>query len=387
MDVKTMIVMMALGNLTLAIMLFLFDFGIKKAFSSSSWTHAKIVQAVAWSMLALRADLPYFMTVLLGNCLLFVGLALEVAAMMEASEQRHWRRYLLLPLALALIAFNYAYFTDQLPSVRITISAIGIGVFYFLGALSTLLQWRSASRLARSIAIAASVFALTMVLRAAWAMFSPHGFTMLDQNWVQDLSFTCIYILMLINGFGCLLIAREKQDRELQRLAVVDPLTDAPNRRGFYSALAPWVALARRHGQSTALIMLDLDHFKRVNDAYGHQVGDIVLKAVVEVGQKQLRDSDMLGRLGGEEFAVLLPRTTIHDAMMVAERMRQAISLMPIKTERALIYVTASMGVTTIRPDDSMVSLFKRADEALYAAKEAGRNKVHEAPAVGKILA
>lgn len=386
MDVKTMIVMMAVGNLTLASMLFLFDFQNKKDLNSTRLMHAKILQGVAWGMLALRAELPYFVTVLLGNWLLFMGLALEVAAMMAASERGHWRRYLLVPLALSIIAFSYAYFTEQLPSVRIAISAIGIGVFYFLGALSSLLQWRTASRFARVIAIGASVFALLMVVRATWAMISPTGFTMLEQNWVQDLSLSCIYILMLINGFGCLLIEREKQDRELQRLAVVDPLTDAPNRRGFYSALAPWMALARRHGQSTALIILDLDHFKRVNDAYGHQVGDIVLKAVVEVGQKQLRDSDMLGRLGGEEFAVLLPRTTIHDAMVVAERIRNAISLMPIKTERALIYVTASMGVTIIRPDDSIVSLFKRADEALDAAKEAGRNKVFEAPAVGKIL-
>ncbi len=386
MDIKTLIVMLAVGNLSLAIMLSLFDFGIKRAFGTSSWTQAKIVQAVAWSMLALRAELPYFATVLMANTFLFIGIALEVAAMMEANEHAAWRRYLVLPLAFSIASFGYAYFTDQAPSVRIIISAIGIGTLYLLGALSILLQWRNASRLGRFIAIAASIFAMMMVLRVVWVMASSQGMVMTDRNWMQDLSFICIYILMLLNGFGFLLIAREKQEHELQRLAVVDPLTDAPNRRGFYNALSPWVSLARRPGQSTALIMLDLDHFKRVNDTYGHHVGDVVLKSVVEVGQKQLRDSDMLGRLGGEEFAVLLPRTTLQDAMLVAERIRQAISVMPIKTERALIYITASLGVTTIRTDDSMVSLFKRADEALYAAKEAGRNKVSEAPAVEQIL-
>ncbi len=184
---------------------------------------------------------------------------------------------------------------------------------------------------------------------------------------------------MLLNGFGFLLLSKEKQDAALIRLSVVDPLTDAPNRRGFFNSLAPWMALARRPGQTTAIIMLDLDHFKRVNDTYGHPVGDVVLKTMVEISKQQLRDSDMIGRLGGEEFAVLLPRTALPEAVIVAERMRTALMAMPIKTERAMIYITASFGVTTIRPDDSMVTLFKRADEALYQAKHLGRNQVKEA--------
>jgi diguanylate cyclase (GGDEF)-like protein len=169
-------------------------------------------------------------------------------------------------------------------------------------------------------------------------------------------------------------------------LELIDPLTNAPNRRGFFNALAPWLALARRPGHSTALIMLDLDHFKRINDNYGHSVGDQVLKEVVDVGKTQLRDSDLMGRLGGEEFAVLLPRTNLSDAGIVAERMRQAIMGFHIKAEKAILTTTASFGVTTIRPDDSMVSLIKRADDALFAAKNAGRNQVMEAAPVAELL-
>jgi diguanylate cyclase (GGDEF)-like protein len=131
----------------------------------------------------------------------------------------------------------------------------------------------------------------------------------------------------------------------------------------------------------TALLLLDLDQFKRVNDSYGHAAADAVLRNVVEACRRQLRDSDALGRMVGVEFAILLPRTSLVDAAMVAERIRAAIAATPVKAERALIGMTASFGVTTIRPDDSTVSLLARADVALRAAKDGGRNRVEQAPA------
>jgi diguanylate cyclase (GGDEF)-like protein len=126
-------------------------------------------------------------------------------------------------------------------------------------------------------------------------------------------------------------------------------------------------------------VLFDLDQFKRINDSYGHPAGDTVLRAVVDVCKKHLRDSDQLGRMVGVEFAILLPRTGLPEAALVAERMRAAIAATPVKGERAMIGMTASFGVTTIRADDSVVSLFKRADEALQSAKAGGRNRVVEA--------
>ncbi|GAA5232052.1 hypothetical protein GCM10025794_33770 [Massilia kyonggiensis] len=128
--------------------------------------------------------------------------------------------------------------------------------------------------------------------------------------------------------------------------------------------------------------MFDLDQFKRINDSYGHPAGDVVLAHLIDTCKRQLRDSDLLGRLVGVEFAILLPRTNLDDATMVAERMRAAIEAERVKTERAMISLTASFGVTTIRPDDSTVTLLARADEALRVAKKAGRNRVEVAAAV-----
>jgi len=208
----------------------------------------------------------------------------------------------------------------------------------------------------------------------------PGGWGWLSNTLLAAVSIHAFYLLMLLGGFGYLLLSREQLQQELARLALIDPLTEVPNRRGFFDKLAPWMALARRPGVPTALVLIDLDQFKRVNDSYGHPAGDAVLRQVIEVCKKQLRDSDQLGRLVGVEFALLLPRTGIDEALLVAERMRAAIAGGAIKTERAMISLTASFGVTIIRPDDNTVSLFKRADEALQAAKQSGRNRVIEAP-------
>jgi diguanylate cyclase (GGDEF)-like protein len=185
---------------------------------------------------------------------------------------------------------------------------------------------------------------------------------------------------MLLGGFGWLLLARERLQGEVARLEVVDPVADVPNRRGFFQLLAPWMALARRPGPATALVLFDLDNFKRINDSYGHAAGDVVLSALAAACKRQLRDSDQLARLVGVEFAILLPRTSQEDAAMVAERIRGAIEAERVKTERAMISLTASFGVTTLRPDDSSVTLLARAEDALRAAKDKGRNRVELAP-------
>jgi diguanylate cyclase (GGDEF)-like protein len=211
-------------------------------------------------------------------------------------------------------------------------------------------------------------------------MLSPAGWGWLTNDMLRQLHSGALYLLMLLGGFGWLLLARERLQGEVARLEVVDPVADVPNRRGFFQLLAPWMALARRPGPATALVLFDLDNFKRINDSYGHAAGDVVLSALAAACKRQLRDSDQLARLVGVEFAILLPRTSQEDAAMVAERIRGAIEAERVKTERAMISLTASFGVTTLRPDDSSVTLLARAEDALRAAKDKGRNRVELAP-------
>jgi diguanylate cyclase (GGDEF)-like protein len=382
MDSTTMALALALGNLALCATLFFFHQASEPPAMLSTWGLAKQFQALAWFLLYFGATgvVPDPIALPAGYALLFGGVAFEAGAKWEAAGRTRWRRPLLAALGVAVALFLAAWLVDEV-GLRALVAALILGGFYLAGALALALGWREASLLQRFLALAIALLALVVAARALLVLAMPGGWGWLSNALLRQLATAALYLLLLLDGFGCLLLARERLQHELARLQVMDPLTGVPNRRGFFEALAPWMALARRPGQPTALVLLDLDHFKRVNDSYGHPAGDAVLRSVVDVCRKLLRDSDQLGRLVGVEFAILLPRTGLAEAALVAERMRAAIEAAPVKAERALIAMTASFGITTIRPDDSTVTLFQRADEALQAAKGAGRNRVHQAPA------
>ena len=376
MDIKTLVLALALGNLSLCAALFFFEYERKKSLSMSTWAVAKQCQAVAWCLLYFRGVLPDFLSILLGNSLLFAGMALDAGALWQAAGRSGWRRTVLPALGGALALFATCYVFDVAPLLRSAGGSLIVAGFFLAGVAALCLKWREASMLRRFLVVSMGILSLLIAARGVLAATVP-GF---DAELMQLAGFGALYLMMPTNAFGYLLLSREKLGSELARLEVIDAATGVPNRRGFYQALAPWMALARRPGLPTALVVLNLDDFKRVNDSYGHPVGDAVLKTVVDICRQQLRDSDLMGRLGGAEFAIQLPRTSLPDALLVAERIRCAVAGLPVKTDKAVLNLTASLGVTTIRAEDSPVSLFKRADEALQAAKEAGRNRVMAAP-------
>jgi diguanylate cyclase (GGDEF)-like protein len=163
---------------------------------------------------------------------------------------------------------------------------------------------------------------------------------------------------------------------ELRIIAQVDHLTGALTRRGFVEQAERELARSQRYGRTSSLVMLDVDHFKSVNDAHGHGVGDQVLHKISEIAGATLRPSDVLGRLGGEEFAILLPETGGDEALVVAERLRQAIADQPMHLpDGSALHVTASFGIALLTPLISSVPAWlEAADTMLYAAKANGRN-------------
>ena len=174
---------------------------------------------------------------------------------------------------------------------------------------------------------------------------------------------------------GVLLDITERKDLEasLKQAATHDPLTGALNRAGVDPQLETALAGAQRQNQPLAVAMLDIDHFKRVNDAHGHAMGDRVLKQFVDIIQDRLRKSDSLARWGGEEFLVLLPHTDRDGARQLAESIRREVASQAFPHHDPL---TVSIGVATARADDSVVDLIRRADDRLYEAKALGRNRV-----------
>ena len=164
-------------------------------------------------------------------------------------------------------------------------------------------------------------------------------------------------------------------EQELQRLATTDGLTGVLNRRAFTSEADNLAALAQRLGHPVSLMILDADKFKSINDTYGHPVGDIVLKKLVEAVASALRKTDVLGRLGGEEFGVVLPGTDGEGAAILGERILDAVRACAVDLPEKKLRFTISLGISELgAPPDNLEAAFKRADQALYEAKQSGRN-------------
>lgn len=164
----------------------------------------------------------------------------------------------------------------------------------------------------------------------------------------------------------------------LQVEARTDSLTQIPNRRYFFEMLESNLALAGRHHQPLSLFIIDLDNFKQINDHYGHAAGDKVLRKVTALLAHDIRGGDCIGRIGGEEFCVQLPLTSIHAAHVLAERIRQRVESIPFPDISPDLRVTCSIGLAAFQPGISADALVELADNALYEAKAAGKNCVRD---------
>jgi len=166
-------------------------------------------------------------------------------------------------------------------------------------------------------------------------------------------------------------------NERLQLLTVTDSLTGLLNRRALFESIRQEMARALRHRHELSVIILDVDHFKNVNDRYGHAVGDIVLRHVASVTARAVRGTDVLARYGGEEFVIVAPESDRTQALQLAERIRSTLEASEVSVPHHRLRVTASLGVSTLRADDrEPEQILERADMALYAAKESGRNRV-----------
>ena len=205
-------------------------------------------------------------------------------------------------------------------------------------------------------------------------------------NWRQrtGIILGALFLILLLAAFGLHsywsvlrhLKELERLKSEAEQLARIDMLTGVSNRRDFTEKAEISFAHFKRHKNPLSVIMLDADHFKRINDNYGHHVGDQVLQQLGSTLKNTLRTSDISGRLGGEEFAAVLPETNLEQAQLLAERLRAEIEKIQIHTDNGEVHCTASFGVAQTNTDDSFHALFKRADDAMYRAKAEGRNRV-----------
>jgi len=183
-------------------------------------------------------------------------------------------------------------------------------------------------------------------------------------------------LLRLFADQAAIAIENARLFQQVQQLAITDPLTNLYNRRYFFEAARREYERAFRYASPMAIILIDLDHFKWVNDTYGHLVGDRVLVTIANRCRAALREVDILARFGGEEYILLLPQTNLAGALLLAERLRASISNTPVDAGNQSLAISASLGIAELdETNPDLHTLILRADQALYAAKHGGRNR------------
>lgn len=307
------------------------------------------------------------------------GILLEVAAYCLFFNAYDWRRVVYPSALVSAVVLTVALAMEVSRQHMIWIVSSIIALFASGGAF-VMLSERKAPLLQRIVGINNALFALAIW---AWLIFE-HGRIDATLTPVGGLAYLFSYLMMIVDGFGFLLLCKQKDDAQMQRLATIDCLTDTLNRRAFFERADSARMLALRMRKPIALMMLDLDHFKRLNDGFGHACGDEALRVFADTARGVLRDHDVLGRLGGEEFALALPGTGLDGAIQAAERLRIAVAEAPLLSCAGSYRMTVSIGLVMIEPNEALTAALARADHALYAAKTSGRNRVEVGPAILK---
>lgn len=219
------------------------------------------------------------------------------------------------------------------------------------------------------------IAALIVIIIAPIQLYST--LTVIDPGFAYGISIIGSSSGFVLVGIGFLTSILINKQNELIKLTLNDPLTGLYNRRGMTSSLTIPLAEARRHNRCVSVIAIDIDHFKDINDTYGHSTGDYVLTVIAGILKNHARSSDISCRLGGEEFTIISPETDMESAIIVAERIRRSIEALHISfDEHSGIKLTSSFGVSTYRGNVDINILLRDADKALYQAKHEGRNRV-----------
>jgi diguanylate cyclase (GGDEF)-like protein len=368
-----------IGNIAFALLMVAYVRNTSTTPSLPVWMWARMVfgatQLLAWARPP--AGLPLLTIVEAAGWI--AGLTLEAAAYALFFGYPQLRRYLVPSAGLGLVLACAASLNGLRQEQLIVYVSLMMGTGSFVtGALLMHPRLPGATSLQRLIG-ANDVIAGGVL--AAWAMVAVAGLPVSPLG--ESMAYIAGYLLLIVNGFGFILMSKQRDDARMERLATTDDLTNLLNRRAFFAQAEAARLLALRQHQPIALLMLDIDHFKQLNDRFGHATGDEALVKFSATCTEALRENDILGRLGGEEFALALPGTDLDGALHAAERLRQGVVDTRLLTCGNSYTMTVSIGVVLIDPEEDLPTALARADHALYEAKRNGRNRV-EAGAAGR---
>lgn len=379
-DIPTLLLIFPVVALAMAVAVLIVAWGQPRGDGLLQWGIGLLMVALAFPLFILNilADGTQPLWTVAGNVLLSLSYALSLVAVSRFHEHPCPRLRTLLPVALAAAG---AFVFMRQHEVRVALGGVLFALQSGMVAHEVLRRDNGGQgRGSWLLALGAGMVALLYAQRTVGVLLGWKDVALLQVPHTLQVGSQLMGLAGLVFAtLGFILMGRERSDAEHQKLARLDMLTGVPNRRALMDALERMFAQAARERQPLALLMVDIDRFKRVNDTYGHLAGDAVLTAVAECLGAGLRTQDILGRYGGEEFLVGLPGTDLAGATRLAERLRQGVQDMAVPWAEQSLHVTVSIGVSQLRPEDddgSLDQVLERADEALYRAKANGRNRV-----------
>jgi diguanylate cyclase (GGDEF)-like protein len=375
-DTHTILAMLLVAAVLMTVTLSLGLRGRGGAKGLRKWNLGLGLVALAWLLIGLRGALPPILGYALADSLMLSGLCVQIAALLEFDGRRVPRALLIAPgpaLLAAIVATggNFVAFT-LLVSAAFAAALAGIAFFGFrAGRGGGAVRWMMAPFY---------LFGAGMLLARAADVWlhpatNPDVFVLSP---LQSATFLALFSMTLAGSVSFLVMQRDRAEQALHRLAMVDEVTGLFNRRAFFDLAERELARALRTGAPCAVLMLDLDHFKSVNDEHGHRAGDRVLAAFGALLRRSVRPQDVAGRLGGEEFGVLITQAGAKEAAIVAERVRAAAAGTLLGGLPRV--VTVSAGSAVCPAGAALDQALARADAALRLAKAQGRNRVVAAP-------
>lgn len=344
------------------------------------WVSGSLLTAASGMLIVLRDVAPVWLTYMVQNTVLMIAyVSFLLGSAKHFGQACNFKGWVTFFALLWAVQAYYTYGEDSLRGRYLSITGfIFAASFAHAVVFVREIRRRRAEREPRSLGVLFTAFWVVfsaLIFGVRWAhavLHSQEGLGLLDMSWLQVLYLGNYVFGVVMMNIGFQLLVSERIRGNFETLAMTDALTGVRSRRAVVDAANDLLERSRRSERPFVLMMLDLDYFKSINDKFGHQIGDRVLQAFCRRMDAALRRADVLGRLGGEEFAILLPETGTEHATQLADRLLKAAAV----SDSQLPATTVSIGISEWRPDDASVDeILGRADRALYAAKAAGRNQ------------